>query len=298
MTTPFRIAFQGELGAHSHKACLDVFPDSHVVPCPAFEDCFLEVHDGRADRAFLPVDNSAAGRVADIHRLLPDSGLRIVGEHFASVSHHLMARSGTALADVRHAASHFHALSQCRRFLQEKGIEPYLFTDTAGAARHVADGDPRVQAAIASELAAELYGLEIIASRIEDDPTNTTRFLVLAPESIEPEADAADTITSLVFRVRNIPAALYKALGGFATNRVNMLKLESFMVDRSFASAEFYADIEGHPEHPNVALALEELGFFSRSVRILGVYQAASFRRNEARPATGAATTAKAANRD
>ncbi|MCY4430846.1 MAG: prephenate dehydratase [Rhodospirillales bacterium] len=281
MDRPLQIAFQGELGAHSHMACLDVFPDSEVVPCPAFEDCFQEVHGGRADRAVIPVDNSAAGRVADIHRLLPASGLHIIGEHFASISHHLMAPAGTTLGGIRQAASHFHALSQCRKFLQANGIEPFLFEDTAGAARHIAEGDSRAQAAIASELAAELYGLEIVARAIEDDPGNTTRFLVLGLESIEPEANCQHTITSLVFRVRNIPAALYKALGGFATNRVNMLKLESFMADGSFASAEFYADIEGHPEHPNVALALEELGFFSRSVRVLGVYPASKFRRDE-----------------
>ena len=266
-------------------ACVDVFPDAEVVPCSAFEDCFQEVHHGRAERAFLPVDNSAAGRVADIHRLLPESGLHIIGEHFASVSHHLMARPGTRLESVRQAASHFHALSQCRRFLQSNGIEPFLFEDTAGAARHVAEEDNPMRAAIASELAAELYGLEILARKIEDDPGNTTRFLVLGPESIEPDADAGHTLTSLVFRVRNIPAALYKALGGFATNRVNIIKLESFMIDRTFASAEFYADIEGHPAYANVALALEELGFFSRSVRVLGVYPASEFRHYEAAPA-------------
>jgi len=280
MSRPLQIAFQGELGAHSHMACLDMFPDSEVVPCPAFEDCFQQVRSGGADRAFIPVDNSAAGRVADIHRLLPASGLHIIGEHFAGISHHLMARPGTSLASIRQAASHFHALSQCRKFLQSNKIEPFLFEDTAGAARHIAEADSRAEAAIASELAAELYGLEIVAREIEDDPGNTTRFLVLGLESIEPEANSEDTMTTLVFRVRNIPAALYKALGGFATNRVNMFKLESFMVDRSFASAEFYADIEGHPEQPNVALALEELGFFSRSVRVLGVYPASKFRRD------------------
>ena len=285
MNRPLRIAFQGELGAHSHMACVDVFPNAEVVPCSAFEDCFQEVRDGRAGRAFLPVDNSAAGRVADIHRLLPESGLHIIGEHFASISHHLMVRPGTPLESVRQAASHFHALSQCRKFLQGNGIEPFLFEDTAGAARHVAEEHNSVRGAIASELAAELYGLEILARKIEDDPGNTTRFLVLGPESIEPDADADRTLTSLVFRVRNIPAALYKALGGFATNRVNIIKLESFMVDRTFASAEFYADVEGHPAHANVGLALEELGFFSRSVRVLGVYPASEFRQDEATPA-------------
>ncbi len=204
-----------------------MFPDSEVVPCTAFEDCFEEVRRGRADRAVIPVENSSAGRVADIHRLLPASGLHIIGEHFAEIRHHLMVRPGTALPDVRQAASHFHALSQCRSFLLSNAIEPFLFEDTAGAARHVAEGDSRAQAAIASQLAADLYGLEIVAREIEDDPGNTTRFLVLALESIEPEVSSENTITSLVFRVCNIPAALYKALGGFATNRVNMLKLES-----------------------------------------------------------------------
>ncbi len=278
MNESLRVVFQGELGAHSHRACLDVFPDSEVVPCTAFEDCFEQVRCGRADRAVIPVENSSAGRVADIHRLLPASGLHIIGEHFAEIRHHLMVRPGTTLPDVHQAASHFHALSQCRNFLLSHGIEPFLFADTAGAARQVAAGDSRAQAAVASELAAELYGLEIIARDIEDDRGNTTRFLVLALESIEPEVTSENTITSLVFRVRNIPAALYKALGGFATNRVNMLKLESYISDRSFASAEFYADLEGHPEHPNLVLALEELGFFSRSVRVLGVYPASDYR--------------------
>lgn len=274
-----RVAFQGRAGAHSHMAARDAYPGPRAVPCETFEDCFAAVAEGRAEAALIPVENSIAGRVADIHRLLPKSGLHIVGEHFARVRHHLLAPKGARLDGVKVAASHFHALSQCRRFLAGRGIEPFLFGDTAGAAQAAAEeGDP-ARGAIASDLAAELYGLDIVARDIEDAEVNTTRFLALAAEAEEPDADEPHVITTLVFRVRHIPAALYKALGGFATNRVNMLKLESSILDGSFESAEFYTDVEGHPEHRNVSLALEELGFFSRHVQILGVYRSSDFRR-------------------
>lgn len=274
-----RIAFQGQAGAHSDMAAREAYPGARTVPCETFEDCFAAVAGKRADAALIPVENSIAGRVADIHRLLPESGLNIVGEHFARIRHHLLAPKGADPAGVKAAASHFHALSQCRRFLAERGIEPFLFGDTAGAARMVAEkGDP-ARGAIASDLAAELYGLDIVARDIEDAKANTTRFLMLASEAEEPGEDEEHVITTLVFRVRHIPAALYKALGGFATNRVNMLKLESSILDGSFESAEFYADVEGHPARGNVSLALEELGFFSRHVQILGVYRASEFRR-------------------
>lgn len=277
-----RIAFQGKTGAHSHTAALEAYPDAHVVPCETFEDCFATVAGGGADTALIPVENSIAGRVADIHRLLPGSGLHVVGEHFARIRHHLLVPKGGKLEDVKVAASHFHALSQCRRFLADRGIEPFLFGDTAGAAEAAArEGDP-ARGAIASELAAGLYGLDVAARDIEDAEANTTRFLLLAAEAEEPDPDEPHVITTLVFRVRHIPSALYKALGGFATNRVNILKLESSILDGSFESAEFYADMEGHPAHRNVALALEELGFFSRHVQVLGVYRAADFRRRGA----------------
>ncbi len=278
---PQRVAFQGKMGAYSHMTCREAFPDSEPIPCATFEECFLAVLEARADSALIPVENTIAGRVADVHRLLPQSGLRVTGEHFSHIHHHLLVPKGGTLAGVKEASSHFHALSQCRRFLAEHEIRPFLCGDTAGAAEEIADGGNLSRAAIASELAAELYGLDIVARDIEDEEANTTRFLVLREEAVEPDPDDPNVVTTLVFRVRHIPSSLYKALGGFATNRVNILKLESSIIDRSFSSAEFYVDVEGHPTQPNVALALEELGFFSRHVHVLGVYNSSDYRRTE-----------------
>lgn len=271
-----RIAFQGALGAYSDLACRAAFPEYETVPCMTFHDAFSAVREGRADLAMIAVDNSVAGRVADVHHLLPDGGLHIVGEHYQPVEHHLLAVRGAKLSDIKQAYSHVHALPQCRKWLRAHGIEPVVRPDTAGAAEEVARlGDKRI-AAIASSLAGKIYGLESLAANIADDPDNTTRFLILSPMPLVPAPDSAPCITTLVFRVRSVPAALYKALGGFATNGVNITKIESYMVDGSFTAAQFYLDVEGHPEQTPLRLALEELAFFAHEVRVLGVYPASS----------------------
>ena len=273
-----RITFQGLTGAYSHMACAAAFPELEALACETFDDAFAAVEKGAAALAMIPVENSVAGRVADIHHLLPDSGLHIIAEHFQRVRHQLLALPGTPVATLRSVHSHVHALAQCRRLIRELDLMPTVEADTAGAAAAIAKrGDPS-QAAIASSLAAETYGLEVVRADIEDAAHNTTRFLVMAREPNDPDPGAGRVLTSFVFRVRNIPAALYKALGGFATNGVNMLKLESYMLDGSFSATQFYADIEGHPSETRVRLALEELGFFSRDVNILGVYLADPFR--------------------
>ena len=269
-----RIAFQGELGAYSHQACHDTYPDMDAMPCKTFEDAIEAVRTGAADLAMLPVENTTYGRVADIHRLLPSSGLHILAEAFVRVHINLLALPGTALADVQCALSHTVLLGQCRSFLRDNGIAVEVHADTAGSAMDVArDGDP-ARAALASELAGEIYGLEVLARHIEDQDTNTTRFLVMGLNDDHSRRGDHGMITSFVFRVRNIPAALYKAMGGFATNGVNMTKLESYMVNGQFTATQFYADIEGHPEDENVRLAMDELGYFTDSIKILGVYPA------------------------
>jgi len=268
------IAFQGHYGAYSDMACRSVFPDLTTLPCASFEDVFAAVRDGEAGRAMIPIENSVAGRVADIHHLLPESGLHIVGEHFLRVNHKLLAPKGARLDTLKRVLSHEQALSQCRNFLRQHGLAPHVYADTAGAAEFVAaEGDP-TQAAIASRLAGEIYGLDTLADDIEDAVHNTTRFVVMQLEPIDPPSDDGPVITSFVFQVRNVPAALYKAMGGFATNGVNMTKLESYMLGGDFNATQFYSDVEGHPDHTPVRLALEELSFFSRRVKILGVYPA------------------------
>ena len=275
-----KVAFQGLLGAYSDMSCRAVFPDLKTMPCPSFEDTFAAVIDGKARYAMIPIDNSIAGRVADIHHLIPDSGLHIIGEHFQRVDHQLLAPKGATLDKISAVRSHVHALSQCRKYLRDNGFGIIVHADTAGAAAEIAElGDP-TQAAIASSLAAKTYGLEVLDDDVQDAEHNITRFLIMAEEPLHPEADSGPVITSFVFRVRSMPAALYKALGGFATNGVNMTKLESYILDERFTVAQFYADIEGHTENRSVQLALEELSFFSREVRILGVYPAHPFRRH------------------
>ncbi|MCC6913566.1 MAG: prephenate dehydratase [Rhodospirillaceae bacterium] len=273
------IAFQGMPGAYSHLACKAMFPRMDVLPCGQFEDAFAAVEKGRARYAMIPVDNSVAGRVADNHRLLPTSGLHIVGEHFERVNHHLLAVPGASLKTVKTVYSHVHALGQCRKFMRAKKLNPVVAADTAGAARDIADLDDRGVAAIASKLAGDIYGLKSLASNIEDADHNTTRFLVMArePQHVRPKP-GVKYVTTLVFRVRNVPAALYKALAGFATNGVNMTKLESYMVDGHFSATQFYTDVDGHPKDHALALALEELRFFSKEVKILGAYPAHGFR--------------------
>jgi len=273
-----RISFQGEPGAYSHQACREAMPDHEAVPCPTFEDTMDALRSGRTDLAMIPVENSTYGRVADIHHLLPESGLHIVGEAFVRVHINLLGVAGARLEDVRSAMSHTVLLGQCRDFLGKHKIRPVTGADTAGSAKHVAEaGDPSL-GALASELAGEIYGLNVLARHIEDYQNNTTRFLIMAREP-DFTRRSDDMMTSFVFRVRNIPAALYKAMGGFATNGVNMTKLESYMVGGSFSATQFYADIEGHPDDPNVRLALEELDYFTSHVKILGVYPADRNRR-------------------
>jgi len=271
-----RIAFQGEPGANSHIACRDVYPALEPLACATFQDAFAAVSEGQAKLAMIPVENSLAGRVADVHHLIPESGLFIIGEHFTPIRHQLLGVKGARLDEVREVRSHPQALGQCRNVLRKLGLRPVSAVDTAGAAREIAElGDPKI-AALASTLAGEIYGLKVLMPDMADAAHNTTRFLVFSRQAQTPEAGAC--MTSFVFRVRNVPAALYKALGGFATNGVNMTKLESYLEGGSFSAAMFYAEIEGRPEDPSVDRAMEELKFFSASLDILGAYPAASFR--------------------
>ncbi len=272
------IAFQGAPGANSDIACRTAFPDMTSMPCNTFNDAFAAVQNGNAKLAMIPIDNTVAGRVADIHHLLPESGLHIVGEHFERINHQLLALPGTDISEIKEVHSHVHALNQCRGLIRELGVKAVVHADTAGAAADVAAWGDKTKASISSRLAAEVYGLEILRSDIEDAEHNTTRFVILSREAAWPAAGSGDLITSFVFRVRNIPAALYKAMGGFATNGVNMTKLESY-VGEGFVVAQFYAEVEGHPEDTSLKLALEELGFFSDEVKILGVYAANSYRK-------------------
>src|SRR4051812_22443563 len=277
-TVTKRIAYQGEPGANSHLVCREHYPDLEALPCASFEDVFAAVESGEADLAMIPIDNSIAGRVADIHHFLPASDLHIIAEHFLRIRFSLLGIPGAPLEGIRTVHSHVHALGQCRRVIREHGLVPVISGDTAGAAREVAEaGDPS-QAAIAPPLAAEIYGLEILARDVEDEDDNTTRFVVLSPDFVQAPRGEGPVVTSFIFNVRNLPAALYKALGGFATNGVNMTKLESYMVGGHFAATQFLAEVDGHPEDPGLKNALEELAFFTTEVKVLGVYQADAFR--------------------
>jgi prephenate dehydratase len=275
---PLKIAYQGEPGANSHIACLEAYPTCDPMPCGTFEDAFQAVADGEAQLAMIPIDNSVAGRVADIHHLLPRSNLYIIGEHFLPVHHQLMIVPGTDTSAIRSVHSHVHALGQCRKVIRELGIKPVVAADTAGAARELSQSRDPSRAAIASRLAAEIYGLEIIRENIEDESHNTTRFVVLSATPQDAEPEDQPVITTFVFRVRNVPAALYKAMGGFATNGVNMTKLESYQIEGQFSATQFYADIEGHPSERNVRLAMEELEFFTSYLRVVGIYKASPHR--------------------
>ena len=273
------IAFQGEMGANSHIACNDIFPDRDVLPCTTFEGVFKAVENGSAALAVLPVENTVAGRVADIHRLLPGYNLYIIGEYFMRIRHCLLGLPGASVDGLTHVRSHEMALGQCRHIINELDLEPVVSADTAGSAREIAELNDPALAAIASPLAAEINGLQIFKENIEDAKHNTTRFLVMAPEPDDAEPNSGDVITSFIFRCRNVPAALYKALGGFATNGVNITKLESYQIEGSFMATQFYADIEGHPDDEAVRLALDELNYFCSELNILGVYPAAEFRK-------------------
>jgi prephenate dehydratase len=268
------IVFQGEPGANSHIACAEAYPGYTPVPCPTFEDAFTAVANGEADLGMIPIENSVAGRVSDIHHLMPTAGLHIVAEHFLPIRNQLMAPKGATLKGLKTVESHIMALGQCRNYIRRLGIKALVAADTAGAAKDVAERGDKTRAAIASKLAAKIYGLHILAENIEDESHSTTRFIVLSRESKQARRGDGLVLTTFVFQVRNIPAALYKALGGFATNRVNMTKLESYMVEGNFFATQFYADVEGHPGDPNLKLALEELAFFSKELTILGVYPA------------------------
>ncbi len=277
------IAFQGLPGAYSHLACRNAFPAMQPLPCATFEDAFAAVREGRARYAMIPIDNSVAGRVADVHHLLPYSGLHIISEHFERINHHLLAVPGATLETITQVESHVHALGQCRNLIRQLGLKVIVGADTAGAAADLARSGNKTKAAIASELAAEIYGLQSLKANIEDAEHNTTRFVVMARDAIEPNPNQS-CVTTFVFRVRNVPAALYKALGGFATNGVNITKLESYLVGGEFVAAQFYVDVEGHPTQRGLRLALEELEFFSHEVRILGVYPSHPFRMAQRTP--------------
>ncbi|MBX2854554.1 MAG: prephenate dehydratase [Rhodobacteraceae bacterium] len=273
-----KIAFQGEPGAYSHQACRDVYPDMTAMPCATFEEAIGAVQRGEAKLAMLPVENSLYGRVADVHHLLPGSGLYIIGEHFLPIRLQLLGVKDATIDEIDTVQSHVVALGQCRVFIQSHKLNAVVGADTAGSAKEIAAAENISRAAIASTLAAEIYGLKALATNIEDAAHNTTRFLVASRQKIEADRLNGPSITTFVFRVRNLPSALYKAMGGFATNGVNMVKLESYMVDGQFTATQFYADIEGHPDDPAVARALEELHFFTSSTKILGVYPASAAR--------------------
>jgi len=273
-----KIVFQGEPGANSHIACHAAYPDHEPVACATFEDAFAAISAGEAELGMIPIENSVAGRVADIHHLMPTSDLHIIAEYFLPVRHQLMAPKGAQLPGVKSVESHVMALGQCRNIIRRLGLKPIVAADTAGSAREVSERGDKTRAAIASRLAAEIYGLDILAEDVEDEAHNTTRFIVLARQAEWATPGEGAIVTTFVFRVRNVPAALYKALGGFATNGINMTKLESYMVEGNFSATQFYADVEGHPDDRSLALALEELRFFSRELKILGVYRGHPFR--------------------
>ncbi len=273
-----RIAYQGEPGSNSHIVCKRNHPDREALPCASFEDVFAAVEGGAAELAMIPIDNSIAGRVADIHHFLPSSSLHIIGEHFLRIQFALMALPNASADSLRTVHSHVHALGQCRRAIRRHGLRPVISGDTAGAAREVAESGDLSMAAISPPLAAETYGLEILERDVEDEQHNTTRFVVLSREPLRVAAGNGPVVTTFIFNVRNLPAALYKALGGFATNGVNMTKLESYMVGGHFTATQFLAEVDGHPDEPGVARALEELTFFTTEVKILGVYAADEFR--------------------
>lgn len=277
--TKKKVAFQGAPGAYSDMACRAVYPGMETLSCNSFEDAFTAVREERADLAMIPVDNTLAGRVADVHHLLPAGGLYIIGEHFQPIRHGLLGIRGGKPEDLKYVLSHIHAIPQCRNIIRKMGLIPQVRADTAGAARDVADKGDKAYGAIASALAAEIYGLDILIDDIQDADHNTTRFLILSRDHrIPPFSEKGGVLTSLVFRVRNIPAALYKALGGFATSGISMAKLESY-VGEGFAVAQFYAEVEGHPDSPALQLALEELGFFADEIRLIGTYPAHPFRK-------------------
>lgn len=276
--TVSKIAYQGEPGANSHIACKNVYPQWEPLPCATFEDALGAIADGTAMLGMIPIENSIAGRVADIHHLLPGSGLYIVGEYFLPIHFQLLGVKGAKLSELSSVYSHVHALGQCRKFIREHRLAAHVTGDTAGSAREIAEWADPSRASIATRLAAGIYDLDLLAENIEDEAHNTTRFVVLSKTAHWAKRNGGPIVTSFVFRVRNVPAALYKALGGFATNGVNMTKLESYMVEGDFTATQFLADVDAHPEDPPLARALEELAFFCKEMKILGVYPSHPFR--------------------
>ena len=274
------IAFQGELGANSHIICKQAYPNMELLPCDSFDLAFKAVENGKANLAMIAIENSLAGRVADIHHLLPDSDLKMIAEYFLPIRFHLMALDGVKLDEITDVYSHIVGLPQCRKFIQEHSLKTHVAADTAGSARLVSEWKDRTKAAIAPKIAADIYGLNILAENIEDAAHNTTRFVVFSRDAATFSADEGPMITSFLFRVRNVPASLYKGLGGFATNGVNMIKLESYQVEDNFSATQFYAEIEGHPDQKSVTLALEELGFFTTNIKIFGTYRRNDYRNN------------------
>jgi len=282
MTTDQRtgnIAFQGEPGANSDTAARQKYPNMTPVPCATFEDVFNALKTGDVDLAMIPIENSLAGRVADIHHLMPTSNSYIIAEYFLPIQYQLMAKRGANIKDIKTVHSHIHALGQCRNIIRKHRWKAMVAGDTAGSARMVSQQSDNNIAALAPKLAAELYGLVVLQENVADAEHNTTRFIILSADELRAERGNGDVMTSFIFQVRNIPAALYKSLGGFATNGVNMTKLESYQIAGSFFATQFYADVEGHPDDENVKLALDELGYFCDELRILGVYPASEFRR-------------------
>ena len=273
-----KIAFQGEKGAYSHLASLEVFPDAEVKACPTFEETFKLAKENPEYKILIPIENSLAGRVADIHYLIPKYKLQIHSEYFHKVSHNLLGIKGSKIQDIKIVRSHSQAIGQCQKIIYENKLKTIISADTAGSAKFVSKKNDKSESAIASELAAKIYDLEILKSNIEDESGNVTRFLIMGKELMHPEFGDKKYITSCIFKLKSIPAALYKALGGFATNGVNLCKLESFAVKNTFDQVNFYIDIEGHIEDPSLQKALEELGFHTQKLDILGVYEANQFR--------------------
>lgn len=275
---PNKIAYQGEPGANSDIACCDMYPDMVPLPCATFEDALNAITSGKAKYGMIAIENSIAGRVADVHHLMPNYNLHIVGEYFLPIHFHLLGLPDAKIEDIKTVHSHVHALGQCRKIIRKLGLTGHVAGDTAGSAREVAEWGDKTKASLATRLAGELYGLKVLKENVADEPNNTTRFVVLSKKPVPVSPDNGPLVTSFIFRVRNVPAALYKALGGFATNGINMTKLESYMVNGEFSATQFLADVDGHPEDRPLKLALEELAFFSKEVRILGTYPAAKYR--------------------
>ena len=278
MNNKLKVAFQGEKGAYSHLACLEIFPDTDAVACSTFEEAFQLVKDNAEYKIVIPIENSLAGRVADIHYLIPKYKLQIHAEHFQKVTHNLLGIKGSSIKDIRTVRSHSQAIGQCSKIISENKLKPIISADTAGSAKFISKNKDKTDSAIASELAAKIYGLEIIKSKVEDESGNVTRFFIMGNNTKHPELKGKKYITSCIFKLKSIPAALYKALGGFATNGVNLCKLESFSVKNTFDQVNFYIDIEGHIEDLSLQKALEELGFHTQKLDVLGVYEAHQFR--------------------